>query len=78
MAIGVLRIFDESTLNEVNATILLRQIPFANKLNNMQLAYKCKCKRFLADNCVKAVTESLWKNEKIKDSIAEKDKVLFN
>lgn len=76
MAIGVLKIFDEKTLNEVNTAILLYKVSFVDNLNNIQLAYKCKCKQFIADPCVQSVISSLWENKKIDDNIVHEDKVI--
>ena len=59
MAIGVLNIFDESTIDLINGVILLQQIPYFN-MNCLEMASESRSQRFLSVASVQNLLTEIW------------------
>ena len=67
MAIGIVKIFDENTRDIINDTLIVRYIePF--KMDCLELAVTCDCKKFLSQPTIQKVMDNLWKGTTIDES----------
>jgi hypothetical protein len=67
MAIGVLEIFDKNTSEAVDDVLIIRYIRQL-EIDHLELAYICKCKKFMSNSLVQRVLDNIWTGKKpIKD-----------
>ena len=59
MAIGVLSIFDESSVDLINGVILLQVIPYY-KLNCLEMASEANSQKFIALTSVQKLLTEIW------------------
>jgi len=59
MSIGVLNIFDESSVDGLNGVILLQKIPYYN-MNCLEMASESKSQKFLSVTSVQNLLTEIW------------------
>jgi hypothetical protein len=59
MAIGVLNIFDEASIDLINGVILLQKIPYYN-MNCLEMASEARSQKFLSVTSVQNLLTEIW------------------
>ena len=59
MAIGVMNIFDEASLDLINGVILLQKIPYYN-MNCLEMASEARSQQFLSVTSVQNLLTEIW------------------
>ncbi len=77
MAIGVLNIFDEASVDLINGVILLQKIPYYN-MNCLEMASKATSQRFISVTSVQNLLSEIWFGKvDFKDGFESNLKVFF-
>jgi len=77
MAIGVMNIFDEASLDLINGVILLQKIPYYN-MNCLEMASKATSQRFISVTSVQNLLSEIWFGKvDFKDGFESNLKVFF-
>ena len=59
MAIDVLELFDKDTTEAVDDVLVIRYIRQFN-MDHLELAFFCKCSKFLSNKLVQRVVDRMW------------------
>ena len=62
MAIGIIEVFDKNTTEAVDDVLIIRYIRQL-KMDHLELAFICKCSKFLSNNLVQRVLNDIWKGK---------------
>ena len=77
MAIGVMNIFDEASLDLINGVILLQKIPYYN-MNCLEMASEARSQRFISVTSVQNLLSEIWFGKvDFKDGFKSNLKVFF-
>ncbi len=63
MAIGVIEVFDKNTSENVDDVLIIRCIRQLD-IDHLELAYICKCKKFISNSLVQRVLDKTWTGKK--------------
>jgi hypothetical protein len=77
MAIGVMNIFDEASVDLINGVILLQNIPYYN-MNCLEMASEARSQRFISVTPVQNLLTEIWFGKiDFKDGFKSNLKVFF-
>ncbi len=74
MAIGVLKVFDKSTRDNIIDVLVIRYIKHL-EMDNLELAVHCKCERFVSSTSVQTILDTIWEGKR--DDAMEMVKKIF-
>ncbi len=63
MAIGVLKVYDKNTRENVNDVLVIRYIRHL-EMDSLELAVRCKCKRFVSNTTVQSILDNIWEGRR--------------